>query len=249
MNLVYYSIGKDIRLIEFLKYSIQSLRINGKYTEDILIISDSTCIDLVKENFPECKIYHLEKNSSTYQSSINKLEIYSYENINIYDKIFYIDLDMMIQNNVDKLFELLDNKILISGDIGNIHTNQYYWGDFLFSDEEKRTYDIYNKIGMNCGFFGFKKEILHHIKNISDKIIEDNEINIHGVCEQPTMNKYLIINNLYNLNATDLILQHAIDKNLDMHKEKIVLHFNGGVGNYNRKLQPITNWFNRNVLK
>ncbi len=78
MNLVYYTISSDIRYIDFLKKSIDSLILLGKYEEDILIISDNTCFNYVVNIFPKCKFLHLDIVSNRYEISANKLKISQY---------------------------------------------------------------------------------------------------------------------------------------------------------------------------
>lgn len=256
MNLIYYTVGGDIKHVDMLKYSIQSLRLFGKYKGDILIISDNICLDKVKEYFPDCKILHIKNESKHCEASINKLRIYKYEDISKYDKIIFLDLDILVQNDIADIFDSIQDKFIFS--------NEYYpethsirkiiddsgYGKDLFSEYEYEKYDIKNKRAINGGFFGFRVSMISHFEKILLELEKDRVININNnqtwYCEQPTINKYMITHEVYDDNISDKILQFATyykTDNIDISK-KILLHFCGGVGNYNGKINSIKQWFN-----
>ena len=251
-NLIYYTIGNDEVYVEFLERSIKTLRTLGNYSDDILIISDDTCIKIVKEKFIDCKILHIKEDPAgeeqyiSYKSlaAFNKLRIAEYENILKYENIIYLDLDMLIQNDINAIFDIIpENKILISNEEGVVGDSRRFWGSHLFSAEEKIKYNIDNINGINSGFFGFKPLMLHHFSVIYNMAINDAD-RTHQVCEQPVFNRYLIINNLYDSSATNLFLQKGSFVDPREYEEKTVIHFANGVGNYNGKKTPLYKHFN-----
>lgn len=251
-NLIYYTIGNDEIYIEFLERSIKTLRTLGNYSGDILIISDDSCIKFVKEKFSDCKILHLKEDPAGEEQYIshkslaafNKLRIGEYEHISKYKNIIYLDLDMLIQNDINTLFDIIpEDKILISNEEGLVSHPGRFWGSHLFSPEEKIKYDIDNINGINSGFFGFKPLLLDHFRVIYSMAINDID-RTHQVCEQPVFNRYLIINNLYDGSATNLFLQKGSFVDPREYEEKTVIHFANGVGNYNGKKAPLYKHFN-----
>jgi hypothetical protein len=258
MNLVYYTVGSDIRYVDMLKYSIESLRTFGKYKDDILIISDDVCIRKVKQRFRDYKILHIQNPSIHCESSINKLRINSYIDIKNYNKIIFLDLDILIQNEIDIIFGYIEDKFIFSnehfptkehpqkiGDIGNWH------GAYLFSEEEAKIYDIKNKNAVNSGFFGFNVSLLPHFDKMlleidKDRSIQKNKGIIDWCCEQPTVNKYMAINNIYSDKVSEKILKFAMLYKYDDIKilDKVIIHFCWGVGRYEEKIEKMQDWFN-----
>ena len=256
MNLVYYTVGGHSNNVEMLKYSIESLKLFGKYKDDILIISDDICINKVKEYFPDCKILHINNQSIGCEASINKLRVYNYENIKNYNKIIFLDSDILVQNNIYEIFDNIKDKFIFSNEyapqVGSIRKiiDDNGYGRHLFSEYEYIQHDIKNKKSINGGFFGFPIDMIEHFEKILFELEKDKAIPRHDYeiwyCEQPTINKYMITNKIYDDNISDKVLQFATYYNCHDYNvsNKIILHFCGGIGNYNRKINYIKEWFN-----
>jgi lipopolysaccharide biosynthesis glycosyltransferase len=254
-NLIYYTVGGDIKYIEMLKYSIKSLRLFGKYTGDILIISDNVCIDKVKNTFKDCQMLHLDVVSKGCEASVNKLKIYEYKNIQKYKKIIYLDLDILVQNDINIMFEYINNNFIFSHErYACAATDQNILGDwhgyYLFSKEEIISYNVENTKAINAGFFGFDIGMLDHFKKIlvdvdKDRIIQLKNNNTGWCCEQPAVNKYMVINKIYDTKITEKVLQFATHFNPNNIKlsNKILIHFCFGVGNYIDKIDKMKNLY------
>lgn len=254
--LVYYTIGSDTKFIESLDLSIKSLRLFGKYNGDILIITDSICHEQVKEKFKDCNILNIDKECFHCESSINKLKIYTYEKIKNYNKIIYLDLDILVQNNIDTIFNCIENKFIFSNEylphqqqIAKISDHDGYYGRLLFSDQEAFFYDIGNRKSINGGFFGFDISMILHFEKILIDLEIDREMSKDRgdwYCEQPTLNKYMIVNDIYDDSISDKILQFATQYSFtDINiQNKILLHFCWGVGNHELKITHMQPWYN-----
>jgi hypothetical protein len=254
-HLVYYTIGGDIKFIESLELSIKSLRLFGEYTGDILIITDNICYEQVKEKFKDCYILNINDYCIHCEASINKLKIYQYENIKNYNKIIYLDLDILIQNDISIIFKAIKDKFIFSNELdtntrelAKVINNDYH-GKLLFSDKEAFVYDLENRNSINGGFFGFSMSMLHHFEKILIDVEIDRKISSDRkdwCCEQATINKYMIINNIYDDSISDKILHFAAQysyEDIDIQK-KILLHFCWGVGNHEYKMNYMKPWYN-----
>jgi lipopolysaccharide biosynthesis glycosyltransferase len=248
MNLIYYSIGGNLELIELLKHSIESLRKFGEYTGDILIISDSICFESVKENFKDFDILYIQEESIGLKASINKLKIFNYPKIIEYDKIIYLDLDIIIQNNINTIFNSINDKFIVSKEhyphnteetlVSHLSNN---YGRHLLSKDEL-DFCINNNIkAINGGFFGFHKSLVSHFINILNET-ENDQLMKDKMGEQPSLNKYLIINNIYDNNATQYVLQFAGMHNFVYKKNQIIIHFCGCGKDHNDRLVMMKNW-------
>ena len=258
MNLVYYTVGSDVKYVDMLKYSIESLRTFGKYAGDILIISDDVCIRRVKQRFRDCKILHIENPSIHCEASINKLRINKYVDIKKYSKIIFLDLDILIQNDINVIFKHIEDKFIFSneyflgrddsqkmGDQGNWH------GAHLFSEEEVILYDVKNKNALNSGFFGFDISLISHFEKMlieleKDRVFQSKNPIFDWCCEQPTVNRYMIMNDIYSDKVSEKVLKFARFYRYDSEEasDKIIIHFCWGVGQYENKFEKMQEWFN-----
>ncbi len=128
-----------------------------------------------------------------------RLYIFEYENIMAYDKILYLDTDIVVQGDLMNIFnETIEDKIyaLKEGTIEHeIHGG--WWFDFSTIDK--------NTIGLNSGILLFKPsetmkaiftETLNHVDNLKDK-------NMPQCADQPFINYHFIKSNKYDIQAID----------------------------------------------
>ena len=108
MQLIYYTIGKDVKYLDLLSLSIESLCKYGNYTGDILVIADSATQEAVKTLKDVTAIMPVAKVVKGYQASINKLKIYKYSAIHNYTKILYLDMDILIQQDIQPMFDKIE---------------------------------------------------------------------------------------------------------------------------------------------
>jgi hypothetical protein len=91
MDLVYYTLGFDIKYLTLLHLSITSLRKHNKEI-DILVICDESlierCVEALKE-FSNVNIVPCTDSVSAMDSSIKKLKIFDYDIVN-YKKVLFI---------------------------------------------------------------------------------------------------------------------------------------------------------------
>jgi alpha-N-acetylglucosamine transferase len=111
-NLIYYYIfGDNDYYYKLLKISIISLLIFGKYDGDILIISD---VNIDKKLLNDIDYYNFKfmvVDINSYNKLFGKFYIYNYIDINYYDKVMFLDLDTIIQNNINVIFKSINNDI------------------------------------------------------------------------------------------------------------------------------------------
>jgi hypothetical protein len=136
------------------------------------------------------------------------------------------------------------------GDQGNWH------GAHLFSEEEVLLYNVKNKNALNSGFFGFDISLISHFERMlleleKDRTFQRKNPMADWCCEQPTVNRYMIINDLYSDKISEKVLKFArlYKYDSDEASDKVIIHFCWGVGQYEKKFEKMQEWFNYLKLK
>lgn len=254
MNLVYYTIGFNVKYLDLLYLSIKSLR--NKNLQDVLIICDESIIDQCTEKLKEflnIKIVPCSDSISAMDSSMKKLLIFNYD-ISKYFKILFIDSDVLVNTNIERIFHgINDNKLYAGVEHLKIimHDTKYFSLGTYSSEDFKFFYD--NKIyPFNCGLFGFITTIRmkEHFSNILEMVKNHTG---HYWYEQSFMNVYFNKLNLADtkvINDTNYILGIEVDNLprgtlwLQPQYHNKIFHFNSSRGS-EAKLKDMLYWNER----
>jgi len=247
-NLVYYTHGYNNKFLDMLDLSIKSLRI--KNNNDIVIICDESFINDAKEKLKHYNniYFHPVKDSkSAPEASMNKLKIFDYENINNYEKILFIDSDIIIHTDLNNIFNNIneDNLLYVKRESLNTedHKNIYYSLQ-LYTEEQLDNFKRDNTFVFNAGQFGFinSEQMKTHFNNINNLIRNHKGESFY---EQSFMNHYF---NLHKLKNDDILDNNVrlFPENDVMYENKII-HF-CGLGEGNPKFERMSNYFNKFIL-
>jgi lipopolysaccharide biosynthesis glycosyltransferase len=107
-NLVYYSVYFDTGYLELLNSSITSILNHSTAQFDLLLITDAKTKSLI-ENLPFTEkikpLYHITPTPlDGVEASINKLNVFDYAHINTYDKILFLDCDIIAIGDINNVF-------------------------------------------------------------------------------------------------------------------------------------------------
>jgi hypothetical protein len=250
INLIYFTIGNNFQYINLLELCIKSLH-KQNYIGDILLITNNIYKNIIQQHisWPIEKTHFLilDEQTNLITSAGNKLKIYQFELINKYTNILYCDVDVLWTNTPNNIFDLIvDNKIYISNDDKNHNMSHRYWGGEILNDQEKTFIENNRIIGLNTGLFAFSISMINDIFNI-DQFFTTN-INLVNEClEQPFINAYLYRNRLYDLISDELVSHNGYHYNDKF--DGTVLHFAGGPGNYDYKLEKMLNYYKKYLLQ
>jgi len=202
------------------------------FEDDIVNISNLTGIPISMKFFTF---------TTMYESLCARLFIFDYENIHMYEKILYIDTDIVVINDITKIFEIpIEDKLYALGEGGIQYES---WGSQLFD------FNLVNAdtLGMNSGILFFKntntirtifKNIMNHMK-----FFEDNHIPMPCCPDQAFINYYSIKDGNHD---TDLMRTYAViySKDAPLHpvspSEIIFCHFTWPIGNaMNKRIRMI----------
>lgn len=250
MNLIYYTLGNNLEYLNILNLNILTLEKYYKNNFELLFIVDEQFKDSFKSNLVTKIPYNIffTETLSMRDSSINKLKIYQYDKIEIYDKVIYCDCDILWCSDPNNVFELINNdKILVSNETHHyeLMTNPY-WSSNLLNEDEINKINNSKLQGFNGGFFAFSSKSIKIIENIF-KFYIDNINSINECIEQPYINVYLFRNNLFDLNLTKLVNHNGY--NIDKINGETVIHFAGGPGSYLFKMDKMKLFYEKNIKK
>ena len=203
-NLIYFTVGFNPDYIELTYWCIYSLLYHGLSLEnlDILIMCDQEYLKYVQEKLPSLvKIMITETNDTAVQCSMRKIEIFNYPEIDNYDKILYLDSDIIALKNISILFdtELDPNILYVKAEENATHQTMLH-SLGLYTYEDGQFFTKNNIKPFCCGHFLFKnsfeiKNHFNHVINLVNLIKSQNKPYFY---EQSFMNHYFNLNNLTN---------------------------------------------------
>ena len=237
--LIYFSVFFDKGYLQLLKYFLVSLKLYSKLESiDLLIFtSEDFRIEINKiAKELQLKIFIKTFNfNNMFEASAARLHIFEYENIDHYNKILYLDTDIIIQGNIMKIFECLTEDKLYAVKENDINTS--FNGAFFFDFNK---FDITTP-AFNAGVLLFKNSsnIRRVFQDINNHIeIFNKEDSLRPPClEQPFVVYHFITNNLCNVEVlTDKVYLASNTSPPTKNSSIIVSHFLWPIGNYKHKL-------------
>lgn len=160
MNLVYFTIGGDPKYSLLLSLAIQSIRkASVLRNTHIMVMCDEKYKHIV-ENIPGVDdIMLVNDNKDHVQCSMRKVEIFHYPKIANYDKVLYLDCDLVVLDDLEEhVFPLFtDNKWLyVHAETPSYdHHNKQFWGFRNYTQQEIQRFRDHQCHVFNCGHFGF----------------------------------------------------------------------------------------------
>jgi len=239
--------------INLLKLLITSISIKGNINEEItniLIITTLSFQSLIKESLESFNLplhYYILDLHTLMESSWCKLKIFNYNEIDKYQKILYLDTDVLINSDINTLFKIeISSEKLYALEEGNINHDFYGKQFFDFTKYKKN-------------IKAFSAGVLYFMNSLSmKKLFENTNLHIANylskvkdipVClEQPFLVYNSVITNSYN---NEFMKQYVENNPSRVKIEKIIYHFPGGPGNYSSKLTKMTEFWkkiNKNLL-
>jgi lipopolysaccharide biosynthesis glycosyltransferase len=247
-KLIFITAFINIGYISMLSILVKSLYYYGNIDKntDILIYTSSEFKVIIENSqfySDKIKIFINDNINTVDLACKARLDLFEYDNIDNYDKILYLDTDIIIQKNINCIFDLIEeNKIyaIHDGFIDN-DPNDYYGGQTLFKNEIDKFTD---KSAFNTGVMLFNNciEIKNLFNIIKNHITLDTSAKFN---DQP----YFVYNaKKYNL-VNNILLNDYVELTDSYPKtNKHILHISGGPGIFINKLKIMLIYFN-NMIK
>jgi hypothetical protein len=163
-NLIYFTVGFNPEYIELTYWCIYSLLYQGLSLEnlDILIMCDQEYVKYVEEKLPSwVKIMITDHNNCAMHASMRKMEIFNFVDIYQYDKILYLDSDIVSVKNIKVFFEKeLDPNVLYVKSENVDHTSSFHsLESYKYTNEQMMFFKEHDIKPFSCGHFLFKNSI------------------------------------------------------------------------------------------
>jgi len=194
MNCIFCCIFNQEKYVDMFFLLLESIFIYGNLDENtnILVYTSTIFMNMIKQSH----LFNIEKINfeinDTYDN-IDKackarLELFNLHSIKNYNKILYLDTDILVKDDINKVFDVCKEDILYVLEEGEIGSDLDFWGKTLFGNEIDNFSD---KTAFTSGILLFNN--CEKIKFLFEKINEDIINRSHDFFDQPTL--YIMLSN------------------------------------------------------
>jgi len=243
MNCIFVTVFNQEKFVDMFFLLLESILIYGNLDNNthILLYTSTQFMNIIKQSHLFSKKIKFEIND-TY-NNIDKackarLDLFNLHSITNYNKILYLDTDILVKDDINKVFNVCEEDILYVLEEGEINNDGDYWGKSLFGNEINNYED---KTAFTSGILLFKN--CEKIKDLFNKINEDivNRPYYFSCFDQP----YIVYNAYkYNLYNNKILKSFVINNDDNIHSDKVIHHFPGGPGVYEHKIYIMTIFLN-----
>lgn len=245
MNLIYACVFYQENYVTLLKLLFISLFANStinKETTEIMIVTHPRFQANIQKQFDGFKFpikFYLLDLTTFFQAGYARFLIFNYPDIRSYDKILYLDTDILINSDITKLFEfeISSQKIYV---LKEGHIGHDYWGGKFFD------FTKYDKLqsGFTSGILLFKpsREIEILFEAVRDHIIK--YVYIDGNMVPICLDQPFIVYNAIEQNKCDMEILVTLAENnpTEVNANKIIYHFPGDLGIHKSKFAKMLNF-------
>jgi hypothetical protein len=231
---------------------LESILTYGNLNNDtiILVYTSTPFMNKIKTShlFNENKIlFEINDTKDTIDKACRaKLDLFNLESIKNYNKILYLDIDILVKDDINKVFSVCKEDILYVLEEGHLdETHCDHYGRTLFDDELNK-YD--DKTIFTCSILLFNN--CEKIKDLFNKINKDI---IERFCDSSFYDQLYIVYNAikYQLYNNKILKSLVVNNDHNIHSDKVIHYFSGGPGIYQNKIDNMTIFLNamkRNII-
>jgi O-methyltransferase len=244
MNCIFICVFNQEKYVDMFFLLLESIFIYGKLDDNtnILVYTSTPFMDIIKKNHlfndEKIKFEINDEYNNIDKACKSRLDLFNLSSITNYDKILYLDTDILVKDDINKVFDVCKEDILYVLEEGYINDNIDYWGKTLFGNEISNYND---KSAFSSGILLFNNcEIIRDLFNKINEDIVNRPYNF--VCfDQP----YIVYNAFkYNLYNNKLLKSLVVNNDFNIKSDKVIHHFPGGPGIYQGKIDVMTNFLN-----
>lgn len=246
MNVIFCCVFNHEKYVDMFLLLLESIFIYGNLDNNIniLVYTSTAFMNRIKQSnlFNDEKIkFEINDNYNNIEKSCKaRLDLFNLPSIKNYNKVLYLDTDILVKDNINKVFDVCKNDILYVLEEGSIDSNTDFWGKSLFGKEEISNYD--DKTAFTSGILLFNN--CEKIKDLFNKINKDifNRPKKFSCHDQP----YIVYNAFkYNLYNNKVLKSFVVNNDENIHSDKVIHHFPGGPGVFQHKINTMTTFLNK----
>lgn len=247
-TLVYYTVGCSRGYIDMLELSIGSLR--KVYAGDIGVLCDESMVYECQQRMSNVIFWSVPDSSTGCIASMNKLHIYDFISVEDYDRVLYLDTDILVINPIETYFQKMneEDKLYTYTETNNQdHHKEIYWSLQSYTQEDYAFFCTENILPFNAGTFGFvsTEEMKDNFTSIRDMIATHTGSYFY---EQSFMNVYF--------NKRNKTLRHVFTPDNyiffpqtgKLYNDAILLHFADASQTAFQKCERMRNYLNLRVF-
>jgi predicted O-methyltransferase YrrM len=242
MNCIFCCIFYDEIHIKMFYLLLESIFIYGNIDDntDILIYTTTPYMNIIKDSHLFNNKIKFEINDN-YINNINitpKLDVFNLQSIYNYEKILYLNNNVIVKDNINILFNSVFQDILYVFEEGNIKTDHYdLYGKSLFTNEINN-YEDTSAFTTNILLFNNCYKIQHLFSKINEDINNRSEKFI--LHDQP----YIVYNAFKYKLFDNKLLKKFISIDNYIHSDNIIHYFAGNPNNNSHKFSNMTIFLN-----
>lgn len=241
MNCIFCCVFNQEKYVNMFLLLLESIFIYGDLDDNtnILVYTSTSFMNIIKKShlFNDQKIkFEINDTYNDVDKACKaRLDLFNLSSIINYNKILYLDIDIIVKDQINKVFDVCKEDILYALEEGQIDNNGDWWGKSLFGNEIDNYTD---KSAFNSGVLLFNN--CEKIKDLFNKINEDIVKRCHHFHDQPHIVYNAFKYNLYN----NKVLKQLVEDSNNIHSDKVIHHFPGGVGQSEHKIHNMTIFLN-----
>ena len=243
MDCIFVSVFNQKKYVDMFFLLLESIFIYGNLdgNTDILVYTSTLFMKMIKQShlFNEKIKFEINDTYDNIDKACKaRLNLFNLSSITNYNKILYLDTDILLKDDINKVFNVCEEDILYVLEEGTIDSKLDYWGKSLFGNELNNYKD---KTAFTSGILLFNN--CEKIKDLFNTINEDiiNRPYNFACFDQP----YIVYNafkcNLYN---NKILKSLVVNNDHNIHSDKVIHHFPGGPGVYKYKINKMTIFLN-----
>jgi len=246
MNCIFCCVFNQEKYADMFFLLLESIFIYGNLDENtnILVYTSTEFMNMIKKSH----LFNNEKIKFEINDTYNdidkackaRLDLFNLPSIKNYNKILYLDTDILVKDDINKVFNVCNDDILYVLEEGTLvnDTRDYYGGKTLFNNDEINSYD--DITAFTSGILLFNN--CENMKDLFNKINEDIINRPYDFCcyDQPFIVYNAFKFNLYN---NKILKSFVVNNDYNINSDKTIHHFPGGPGVYQKKLEVMTIFF------
>ena len=242
MDCIFLCVFNQKEYVDMLFMLLESIFIYGQLDDitEILVYTSTQFMNQIKQShlFNDRIKFELNDTYNSIDSACKaRLDLFSLGSIGNYKKVLYLDTDIIINGDINQIFDACTLDVLYALEEGTIDYHLNYWGKSLFGSEinnysDKTAFSSGILLFNNCEKIRFLfTKINDHLKNVPS----------HFFYDQP----FFVYNSFkYNLYNNKLLKQFVVNNDYNILSDKVIHHFPGAPGFYQKKIVVMKKFLN-----